>query len=535
MDFIFSSTNTGSPELDEHLEHIRNVDWSSTEMGPIASWPQELLQLAHVMMLEPQPRLMLLGKANHMFYNPAYGHGVALDKHPKALGMEQASAWHEIDSAVLDAPKRTRESGSYLPRVYENYAIDVLRNGSWESLVLSWTLIPLARFANSSLSAVYVSLSDVTEAHIASTRSDILSELETACKVAKDIPSIWTAAHKSLSLHPREIPFALLYSVADGPSVDDSTNIPIEHVDGTNYRLEGTMGDCDASPRGLLQDCLPVWQVLQSKKEPILITSNDERFPRCHLGDLGKQAQSDVYNAAVICPVHYDGSDRVVGLVIIGLNTKCPYNEAYQGWLQEIAQALGNAVTTVTLIEEETKKEYEMTVAIATRDKEATALTTKFEWLQKVVQFSDVGVFSLDPSGRLIEANDSWYAYSNHPRLDSELTSSSLNFMDYVYEDDRESVLSEWIKITEGTPVTFEMRWKAAPGSQNPIWVLAACVPLIQDGVLISISGCTTNISAQKNFQTRIQAESVARADVNERLGRMQYIVEQVSADSTTV
>lgn len=534
MNFIFDSTNTGSAELDEHLELVRNVDWSSTEPGSIASWPRELLQLAHVMMLEPQPRLLLLGRSNCMLYNPAYARDVAADKHPRAMGMEQNLVWPEVDNAVLDAPNQTRDSESSLPRVTENYHVDLMRNGCLETRVLSWILIPLARFADSNLSGVYVSFSNVTEAHIASTRSDILSGLETVCATARDIPCLWTVAHKSLSLHPREIPFALLYSVVAGPSPDDFTNTPTGQVDGVSYRLEGTIGIGDASPREILQECLPAWEALQSK-EPTLITSNDKHFPRFLSEASGKQFSSDAYSAAVICPVYLEGSGHITGLAIIGLDSKFPYKEAYQKWILQITRTLGSAIATVLSNEQETKKEHEMKVAMATRDKEATALTTKFEWLQKVVQFSDVGVFSLDPSGRLIEANDSWYAYSNHPRLDSGLVSPTLSFMDYVYEDDREIVLSEWNKMTEGTSVAFEMRWKAAPGSQDPIWVLAACVPLIQDGEVISLSGCTTNISAQKNFQTRIQTESIARADINERLGRMQYIVEQVSTDSATV
>lgn len=528
MSSIFGSTKTGSQELDEHLNHVRNFDWSSTELGPIASWPPELLQVAHVMMLEPHPRVLLLGKRNWMLYNPAYAKAVVADKHPEAMGMEQAVAWQGVESAILDATNETRDSG-LLPRTIEDYHITLPRNGgSMEELVFSWTLIPLARFTNSDLIGVYVSLSDVTERHVAATRSKILYELETTCAAARDMSSLWAVSREFMELHPYSFPFALLYSGSAGPS-DTTSNTLVEKICGTTCRLEGTVGEFEACPRRVLEDCLPVRQALESK-EPILINSADEHFPKTWLHAPGRRGYGDAYNSAVICPVYSDApSNHITGLVVIGLNTRCPYDEAYKNWILQVVQALRDAANNVKLIEEEMKNNHDMTNALAKRDRETTAITGKFERLQRVVQLSDVGVFSFDPNGKLLEANDSWYTYSNFPKPDTGVDSSSIKFMDLVYEEDRKMVSSQWITLAQGTPVTFEMRWKAAPGSEDPpCWVLAACVPLLEDSKLVSISGCTTDISAQK----RIQDETVARTDVYNKLLRMQYITEQVNAGS---
>lgn len=97
-------------------------------------------------------------------------------------------------------------------------------------------------------------------------------------------------------------------------------------------------------------------------------------------------------------------------------------------------------------------------------------------------------------------------AISSHPRnLPSHV---EFSFMDLVYPDDQAVVMSMWNKLATGTSVTFEMRWKAAPNSDNPpLWVLSACVPIFDDeGSLISIAGNTIDINAHKQSQEVAQA-----------------------------
>jgi hypothetical protein len=90
--------------------------------------------------------------------------------------------------------------------------------------------------------------------------------------------------------------------------------------------------------------------------------------------------------------------------------------------------------------------------------------------------------------------------------------------MDLVYPDDQATVMSMWNTLVTGSPVTFEMRWKPRPGTNDPAqWVLSACVPIFgEDNVLISIAGNTIDISAQKKAQeatqARVEALEQARA-----------------------
>lgn len=92
--------------------------------------------------------------------------------------------------------------------------------------------------------------------------------------------------------------------------------------------------------------------------------------------------------------------------------------------------------------------------------------------------------------------------------------------MDLVYPEDASLVISQWNKLIQKEPVTFEMRWKAPPrpSHTNPEmledfqWVLSACVPVLDDaGELMSIAGNTIDISAQKRFQ-EVQGRRIEEA-----------------------
>ena len=82
-------------------------------------------------------------------------------------------------------------------------------------------------------------------------------------------------------------------------------------------------------------------------------------------------------------------------------------------------------------------------------------------------------------------------------------------------------MLSQWNKLAQGIPVTFEMRWKGTlyedsrddDSPDQAQWVLSACVPIMDDeGTLLSIAGNTMDINAQK----RVQAEALQRAEALE-------------------
>lgn len=84
-----------------------------------------------------------------------------------------------------------------------------------------------------------------------------------------------------------------------------------------------------------------------------------------------------------------------------------------------------------------------------------TLAAAQLRSLMRMMEMSDVGVFEYSPEGTLLRANDSWFKLSRHPGMAH--MSLDFSFMDLVYPDDAAIVVSQWNKLVQNEPVTFEV------------------------------------------------------------------------------
>jgi len=527
MGFIFDSLSTGSTVLDQHIEHVRRFDWASTSLGPLSSWPTDLLQVAHIMMLDPEPRLLLLGTRNWMIYNPAYATAVAGDKHPELLGQAQAEAWSEVDTSVIEAPNEIRDAG-FLPETTYEYHVPLMRNGFLEECVLTWTTIPLA----GSLTGVYVSLTDVTEAHVAERRKRTLSRLEKSCSAAKSVDSLREAVPQCLSTNTDDFPFVLLFSgeLAETPNRDD----------GPHCHLERFAGDIEVNEESqILLENSPSLHLAAASKDPVLIRSDHEDFKKTWSRNF---SNADPRNAVIVFPLRSNTSEKVLNFLVIGLSARNPYNDTWRSWISQLTQVLGESFTSVLMAEEESQRRAKARADTIKRaqasEKEATYVTEKLLRLKELVEQVDVGVFEYLNDGILVQSNvsiwsivlvkivlthwtkEAYHSLSGIPKARKGV--GSFAFADFVYPEDATMTLQKWENLILGNVTTFEMRWKAPVNAHGEDfqWVLAACIPIADEsGAVTSIFGCITNIGPQKRAesQTRARAEALERLTLSER------------------
>ena len=146
--------------------------------------------------------------------------------------------------------------------------------------------------------------------------------------------------------------------------------------------------------------------------------------------------------------------------------------------------------------------------ALADRDD----ATGKLSNLRQMMEMVDVGMFEYSKEGVLLYGNDAFHRLSGVPKGDLR----PMAWANSVFEEDKPWLTGVWNRLTEGSSSTFEMRWLGPNPSQNPEgqWVTAACVPTTDDaGNVTTVSGCTTDISAQK----RSHSDAVKKAEALER------------------
>ncbi|WP_337270803.1 hybrid sensor histidine kinase/response regulator [Oryzifoliimicrobium ureilyticus] len=76
-------------------ELIRQMDWSSTSLGPLEEWSSSLRSTVANIVNSPVAKVLMWGPDHVLIYNDAYRE-IAGDKHPAALGSGVMDVWPEI-------------------------------------------------------------------------------------------------------------------------------------------------------------------------------------------------------------------------------------------------------------------------------------------------------------------------------------------------------------------------------------------------------------------------------------------------------
>src|SRR5262245_17902697 len=78
-------------------ERTRAMDWSTTPVGPMAEWPQNLKTAVSICLGSRHPIVIWWGNpAYTMFYNNGYIPILGVTKHPGGLGRSGRESWSEI-------------------------------------------------------------------------------------------------------------------------------------------------------------------------------------------------------------------------------------------------------------------------------------------------------------------------------------------------------------------------------------------------------------------------------------------------------
>ncbi len=118
---------------------IREYDWSTTSLGPIASWPQCLKTATDLLLRSPVPIVMLWGPDGIMIYNDAYS-VFAGGRHPKLLGSKVLEGWPEVASFNANVMKVCLGGGTL---AYRDQHLVLNRRGTAESVWMNLDYSPV--------------------------------------------------------------------------------------------------------------------------------------------------------------------------------------------------------------------------------------------------------------------------------------------------------------------------------------------------------------------------------------------------------
>ncbi|ATY58871.1 ethylene receptor [Cordyceps militaris] len=511
-----------SDSLPEHIKLAKTTDWASTPLGSIEEWPHELRMLSNLVMGSPHPATLYWGPEYICLYNAAYIE-IAGKKHPGIMGMRNFDAWEELSDKIEPIFRSAWESGQATMK-HDNHLF-LRRDGYLEETFFSWSIVPVVG-GDGQVVGLYSPAFENTRRKINERRMLTLREIGEQTATATTVSEFWPLVQQGLAYNELDVPFNLIYSTAKEDAESEVSSVRSGGVaQPTHLTLEASSG----APEGHV--AAPKTIDLRTSEEgfapymrksirmggiPVVLSQTDGTLPEELIEGLQWRGFGEPCRTIVVHPiVSTSAGESITDFLIIGVNPRRPYDDDYELFIHLLARQLATSMASVVLFEEEIKRgqmaaklaaedRQELSMQLLLRTQEANESEHRFT---RMAAYAPVGMFIADATGKINYCNDMWWQISRRPHPDILEDS----WMDLVHPEDRAALGQAWSKLVEEkVTVSQEFRFKTFGREEDhrkDNWVLMSAFPeQNEDGILKSIFGCITDISAQK-WAERVQIE----------------------------
>jgi signal transduction histidine kinase len=120
---------------------MRSHDWSTSSLGPPASWPQSLRTVVRLMLNTGHPMYIWWGQELACLYNDAYRESIGPERHPGSLGLPARVVWEEIWSIIGPQIDQVMTGGGATWQV--NHLVPITRHGRREDVYWTYSYSPI--------------------------------------------------------------------------------------------------------------------------------------------------------------------------------------------------------------------------------------------------------------------------------------------------------------------------------------------------------------------------------------------------------
>jgi len=341
-DFQPTSPSSGavgasSPSM---AELIAAKDWSRTALGPMEGWSPSLRMMTRFLLANRFPLLLWWGPDHISIYNDAYI-PVLGKKHPEALGLPVRECWSEIWDVLRPLIETPYKGG---PSTWsEDLELDIRRRGFLEETHFTVAYSPVPdESAPTGIGGVLATVHEITAQVIGERRVRVLRELGARSAEAKTVEEACRLAAESLALHPKDIPFALLYLLdTDGREAHLAASAGVEVGGAVSPPVLELRAGASATSGWPLA-------VVVAGQRPQVVGDLRARF-----GPEGSTLPGGA-ETAVLLPVHV--AHHVAGVLVAGVSPRQELDGGYRDFLDLMSAQLSTAIANARAYEEERRR-----------------------------------------------------------------------------------------------------------------------------------------------------------------------------------
>ncbi|MBI5585669.1 MAG: PAS domain S-box protein [Deltaproteobacteria bacterium] len=336
---------------------IREFDWSETPIGPMETWSPALQMVVNLMLANRFPMILWWGPHFIQFYNDPY-RPIPGSKHPRSLGQPASECWPEIWPIIGPLIETPFQGG---PATWaEDILLEVNRHDFVEETHFTIAYSPVPdETVPGGIGGVLATVHEISGKVVGDRRVVVLRDLGVRSAEAKTAEQACAFAAQTLAMHPKDIPFALLYLI---------------DPDRKQARLAGATGVAAGQTAGPLLIALedgavgtspwPLTQVMQSEAMQTVID-----LPRRLGGQVPPSPWSDPPQTAVVVPIRSHKAHYLAGFLVAGVSARLQLDDQYLSVLDLVSSQIAAAISNARDYEEERKR----AEALAELDRAKTA------------------------------------------------------------------------------------------------------------------------------------------------------------------
>ncbi len=330
---------------------VRAHDWSLSPLGQPSTWPQSLKTALSICLGSKFPMVIWWGHDLCVFYNDAYIPIPGPLKHPMFLGRPAQEQWPEIWDVVGAQAKHVLATGE--ATWSEDQPLFMTRSGFVEERYFTFSFSP-AREESGAVGGMFCAVQEMTARVINERRLRVLREL--GAEAPESVERVAASATQVIGKSANDAPFVLVY-------LTSST--------GATASLAGSAGVVRASsiaPEVIaLTTSAAHWPLarVNETRRPERVDGLRARFP----AELPRIPYDELPDSAYVIPIELAGHAVPFGFLVLGINPRLQFDDAYQGFFSLICKQITSHVFTVRALAEEKQR----TEALAEMDRAKTA------------------------------------------------------------------------------------------------------------------------------------------------------------------